>query len=115
LQETLLVTKTLAGHDFYFEKDGAIQSSTEMTKKLYVDEDFLKTADIHLLQGRNFSAGLATDRLAAIIINETLMKQLGYTNAIGKKVQYRRKSKCWDNKFHYSWGSKRFSCVFPAA
>jgi putative ABC transport system permease protein len=41
-----------------------------------------------LLQGRNFSRDMLTDKSGAILINETLMKELGYTNAIGKKMQY---------------------------
>ena len=48
---------------------------------------FLKQRTFSLLQGRNFSADMPTDSIGRIIINETLMKQLGYTNAIGKKMQ----------------------------
>ncbi len=78
----------LGGHDFNFEKNGAIAQSSTMAKQLFVDEDFLKTAGIQLLQGRNFSPGMQTDQFGAVIINETLMKQLGYTNAVGKKTEY---------------------------
>lgn len=73
---------------FRFEKDGEINSSSQLANKLYVDEDFIKTMDIHLLQGRNFSKDISTDKDDAVLINETLMKTLGYTNAIGKKMQY---------------------------
>jgi putative ABC transport system permease protein len=73
---------------FLFEKDGEIQTTSQLANKLYVDEDFLKTTDMHLLQGRNFSKAMPTDKDGAVIINETLMKTLGYTNAIGKKMQY---------------------------
>ncbi len=79
----------LGGHDFSFEKDGAINQSAQLAKQLFVDEDFLRTTGIHLLQGRNFSTNMQTDKYGAIIINETLMKELGYKNAIGKKMQYR--------------------------
>jgi len=73
---------------FLFEKNGEIESTSRLANKLYVDEDFLKTTDIHLLQGRNFSGAMPTDKDGAVIINETLMKTLGYTNAVGKKMQY---------------------------
>jgi putative ABC transport system permease protein len=73
---------------FLFEKNGEISSSSQLANKLYVDEDFLKTTDIKLLQGRNFSNNMLTDKDDAVIINETLMKTLGYANAIGKKMQY---------------------------
>jgi putative ABC transport system permease protein len=79
----------LGGHDFSFEKNGVMQQTSQMAKQFFVDEDFLKTADIKLLQGRNFSNQMSTDKYGAAIINETLMKELGYTNAIGKKMQYR--------------------------
>ncbi len=73
---------------FLFEKNGEISSSSQLANKLYVDEDFLKTTGIQLLQGRNFSKDISTDKDDAVIVNETLMKTLGYTNAIGKKMQY---------------------------
>lgn len=79
----------LGGHDFAFEKNGVMQSSSTMAKQLYVDDDFLKTMNIQLLQGRNFSKDMQTDQYGTMLINETLMKQLGYTNAIGKKSEYR--------------------------
>ncbi|MFT4152880.1 ABC transporter permease [Parafilimonas sp.] len=79
----------LGGHDFAFEKNGVMQPSSTMAKQLLIDEDFLKTMNIQLLQGRNFSKDMQTDQYGAMLINETLMKQLGYTNAVGKKSEYR--------------------------
>ncbi|HEY2726996.1 MAG TPA: ABC transporter permease, partial [Parafilimonas sp.] len=73
---------------FRFEKNGEISTSSQLANKLYVDEDFLQTTGIRLVQGRNFSKNMPTDKEGAVIINETLAKTLGYTNAIGKKVQY---------------------------
>ena len=73
---------------FVFEKNGEMQTTSQLANKLYVDEDFLKTTDMHLVQGRNFSKAMPTDKDGAVIINETLMKTLGYSNAIGKKMQY---------------------------
>ncbi|HEY2727489.1 MAG TPA: FtsX-like permease family protein, partial [Parafilimonas sp.] len=73
---------------FLFEKNGEMQTTSQLANKLYVDEDFLKTTDMHLVQGRNFSKAMPTDKDGAVLINETLMKTLGYSNAIGKKMQY---------------------------
>ena len=73
---------------FLFEKNGEMQTTSQLANKLYIDDDFLKTTDIQLLQGRNFSKDISTDKEGAVIINETLMKALGYTDAIGKKMQY---------------------------
>lgn len=79
----------IGGHDFAFEKNGVMQPSTQMAKQIFVDEDFLKAMNIQLLQGRNFSKDMQTDQYGAIIINETLMKEIGYKDAIGKKSDYR--------------------------
>ncbi len=78
----------LGGNGFKFEKNGAIDQSSQLAQQLFTDEDFLKTARIKLLQGRNFSAAMSTDKYGSVIINETLMKELGYKNAVGKKVQF---------------------------
>jgi putative ABC transport system permease protein len=75
-------------NSFLFEKNGAMEQTGQLANKLYVDEDFFKTSGISLLQGRNFSQAMTTDKNGAVIINETLMKTLGYTNAIGKKMNY---------------------------
>lgn len=83
---------------FLFEKNGEISSSSQLANKLYVDEDFLKTTDIQLLQGRNFSKDISTDKDDAVIINETLMKTLGYTNAVGKKMLYPKPDKSVSNR-----------------
>jgi putative ABC transport system permease protein len=81
-------TNSLGGNGYYFEKNGAMQTASEMCKKLFVDEDFLATTDMKLLQGRSFSKEMQTDKYGTVIINETLMKQLGYTDAIGKRMGY---------------------------
>ena len=73
---------------FFFEKDGEMQTIAQLANKLYIDEDFLKTAGIELLQGRNYSKEMSTEANDAVIINETLMKTLGYQNAIGKKMKF---------------------------
>src|SRR4051812_28607412 len=61
-----------------------------MSQELQVDEDFMKTMDLQLLQGRNFSKDITTDKNGSIIINETLMKTLGWKEAIGKKMRFQR-------------------------
>lgn len=53
----------------------------------HVDDDYIKTLGIKMLQGRNFSNNSPADSFA-IIINEAAVQQLGWTNdnAIGKTV-----------------------------
>ena len=52
-----------------------------------VDHDYIKTLDMKVVEGRNFSDKLPTDS-DAVIINETAAKFLGYANPINK-VLYR--------------------------
>ena len=84
-----LGTNYLGKFSFFFEVNGKMQTTATMANFLYVDEDFLPTNGMALLQGRNFSPDMPTDKEGTVIINETLMNSLGYTDAIGKKINYK--------------------------
>ena len=51
----------------------------------YVDYDYLKTLGMQIIKGRYFSPDFGSDS-AAIVINETTAKILGYADPIGKKI-----------------------------
>src|SRR6185437_1115679 len=50
-----------------------------------VDEDYLKTLNIQLVKGRNFSNQMASDS-SAIIVNEAFVKKFGFKDALNKIV-----------------------------
>lgn len=50
-----------------------------------VDYDYLETLGMKLVDGRNFSEAISTDRNAAII-NEMMAKELGFENPVGKRI-----------------------------
>lgn len=50
-----------------------------------VDHDYLKTLGIKLAEGRNFSIDMPTDT-AALIINQTMAKELGLQNPVGQRI-----------------------------
>lgn len=54
-----------------------------------VDWDFLQTFDFKVVAGRAFSRDFPSDTVNAVVINETMVKNMGWTNenAIGKKVK----------------------------
>ena len=79
----------LGDHTYNFEDNGAISSNSTMAQELMVDQDFMKTMDIKLAEGRNLSASTPTDQYGSILINETLMNTLGWKDAIGKKMQFK--------------------------
>ncbi len=54
-----------------------------------VRDEFLETFDIELAAGRGFSSDYPDDTLHSILINETMARNLGWTNeeAIGKRIR----------------------------
>ncbi|KPL13672.1 MAG: hypothetical protein AMS26_13530 [Bacteroides sp. SM23_62] len=55
-----------------------------------VRDDFIETFDIEVVAGRAFSKDIRTDTANAIMINETMARNLGWTNeeALGKRIVY---------------------------
>jgi putative ABC transport system permease protein len=53
------------------------------------DYDYVKTMGMEIIKGRDFDKNMRTDDSAAVIINETGVKTLGWDDdPIGKKIQY---------------------------
>jgi putative ABC transport system permease protein len=50
-----------------------------------IDPDYLRTLGIKLLDGRNFSLDVASDS-AALIINQSMAKQLGLDKPVGERI-----------------------------
>ncbi|MDQ1085823.1 ABC transporter permease [Siphonobacter sp. SORGH_AS_1065] len=78
----------LGGKGFYFENNGEISESSVITKRIDVDEDFLNTLEMKLVAGRNFDKSRKTDLYESVLVNETLVKKLGWKNPIGKRVEF---------------------------
>ncbi len=55
-----------------------------MMRRSFVDFDFIKTMQMKILKGRNFSRDYPTDSNKAVIINEATVKNLGWKDPIGK-------------------------------
>ena len=69
-----------------FFTDASMGSDKGLTmQKWRIDYDYLNTIGIELKTGRNFSRDYRTDT-ASVILNEKAIKQLGFTNPIGKTV-----------------------------
>ncbi len=79
----------LGGLGYRFETpEGNFSTSTIPAQELMVDADFLPTMEIKLLAGRSFSTEVQTDKYGAALINETMLKKLGWKDAIGKRMQF---------------------------
>jgi len=80
----------LGSHGFRFEKnDCSISTSSKLSQELVVDADYIPTMGLKLAAGRNFSTAGQADKYTAAIVNETLVKELGWKEAIGKRLQFR--------------------------
>ncbi|HWB26905.1 MAG TPA: ABC transporter permease [Chitinophagaceae bacterium] len=67
--------------------DGKEQNSKPMFTNAAIGYDFIKTMNIKLLQGRDFSKEYATDS-SGYIVNETALKKIGYKNPIGARLTF---------------------------
>ncbi|HLA57665.1 MAG TPA: ABC transporter permease, partial [Puia sp.] len=77
----------LGKRGYYYENNQqAISPQTKSVQELMVDADYLTTMQIGLKEGRNFSDNISTDLTNAVLVNETMVKELGWTNALGKKM-----------------------------
>lgn len=55
---------------------------------LMVDEEYLNTMDIQILDGRNFELSRQTDRGQAFLVNEQMVAYQGWDDPIGKRIQW---------------------------
>ncbi len=72
---------------FQYEDNGAISSSSRTAQGFYIDADYLTTMQIRLASGRNFSRSNPTDQFGSVLVNETLVKSLGWSDPIGKRMR----------------------------
>jgi len=68
--------------------DVTIDQKTTSIFVTRIDEDFLTTMDINLLEGRNFDPDLASDVNNAIIVNDTFVKTFKIENPVNNNFPY---------------------------
>jgi putative ABC transport system permease protein len=71
-----------------------------------VDDSYLETYGIKILEGRNFSRDLSTDTLNKVMINEAARKALGWDTAAGKTLSPKGNERTYTvigvfDDFHY--------------
>ncbi|HTI10802.1 MAG TPA: ABC transporter permease [Puia sp.] len=81
-------TNSIGSYGFNFEVNGRIDPQARVAQAFMVDADYLPTLQIKLVKGRNFAADRPADKDAAFLVNETLVKELGWTDPIGKRIQF---------------------------
>ncbi|MEP6949366.1 MAG: ABC transporter permease [Ginsengibacter sp.] len=60
----------------------------------HIDENYLPTLHITLLAGRNFSKDFPGDSTQSILVNEAFVKEAGWKDPIGKKVDFLNGNPC---------------------
>jgi ABC-type antimicrobial peptide transport system permease subunit len=73
-----------------FEWEAQQLGASILITHLNIDPDFFSTTGMTLLAGRNFNPAITTDTASAYILNETAVKQMGWTieEALGKKISF---------------------------
>lgn len=64
--------------------EGAMESLGLNT--LYIDFDYFSVLGVDIVEGRNFSQQFSTDTSHAVIVNEAMVRRLGWDDPIGKRV-----------------------------
>ena len=82
--------KGMVGVDYWLEETRPPEVNNVVT--LFIDDNFIKTYNINLKEGRSFSEKFKTDKEEGFIINETAAKNFGWNNPIGKRINYIQQS-----------------------
>lgn len=69
------------------EWEGKDPNTLPMFTQAAVGYDFVKTLNVRVLQGRDFSKDFATDSVG-YIINEAALKKIGYKDPVGKPLKF---------------------------
>jgi putative ABC transport system permease protein len=77
----------IGGRDYAAETDGFNSTRPNKANLFQVDEDFIPALQIKLKAGRNFSADMFTDKDRVVLVNETLAKDAGWKDPVGKRIQ----------------------------
>jgi ABC-type antimicrobial peptide transport system permease subunit len=68
------------------EWEGRDADEQYLSHLFYADQDFLKTMQTEMVQGRFFSEEFATDTASGVVINEAALRIMGMNSPIGKNI-----------------------------
>ena len=84
--------------DWYFvEQEGKQEMKHMELYEVFSDDELFSTLGIKLLEGRTFNANIPSDSGAAFIVNESAVRELGWKEPIGKRINTHPEDKGkWD-------------------
>jgi putative ABC transport system permease protein len=53
-----------------------------------VDDNFLKTLQIPIVKGRNFSKAFSTDPVESVVVNQAFVKEAGWADPVGQEINF---------------------------
>ena len=65
------------------------ENTSVSVNHIRVDPDFISTLKIPIIQGRDFDKSLTSDFSQSVIVNETLVRELGLEDPIGKHIAFK--------------------------
>ena len=74
--------------EYEVEIDNAMKQMS--VSEVFVDHDFFKTMGVKIILGRSFDINNPADSHKAFIVNETAVKEFGWTDPIGKKIKVKQ-------------------------
>lgn len=66
--------------------EGVDREESSMFQQIWIDDEFFKTLEIDMAQGRGFSPEFISDTTEAIIINEAAARKAGWRDPVGKRL-----------------------------
>ncbi len=74
-------------YDFTLKAEGMAPETNWNAPTLLGDHDFISTFGMEIVEGRAFSKAFGADAEEAFILNEAAVKKLGWSSALGKKIE----------------------------
>jgi putative ABC transport system permease protein len=85
ISDTLIGQSTAINVAKVENNDGMLEDTT--VKHMQVGDNFIEVMGMQLASGRDFSKKLLTDVGSSIIVNEAMVKKMGWDEPLGKRVQ----------------------------
>lgn len=85
VSDYLPVAGTKRNDNLFVDEDRKHENLMVSGQLWTVDHDYVKTMGMHIVAGRDFSVDMPTDS-QTVIINQTMAKQLGMKDPIGKRI-----------------------------
>lgn len=86
VSDYLPIDETKREGNIFWKEGKSKEEDPLFAQKWQVDDDYLETMGMKIIEGRNFSKELASDS-AAIIINKNMVERLGLKNPVGQRIE----------------------------